>query len=303
MSVIIKLKTNRLKLLLALSISLLFSCDSGAETMFFKGNDAVLEAAINQDNAEAVKKAIQQGANINAVGLHGVTPVIVTSGNLKFNAMKALIDSGANPNTYDKNGDNAVTLAATSYRNGDKRYLEYLLDHGGDPSSKLPDGDPVLTRIALSHDLVAIRWIIKKGADINAVSRDGDPLIFDHASSIDWDTAWVLMESGANYKFADPRFSWFELLSLPRVVPPGSPLFQYKEKVWRKLCENGIKVPPLTTRELWKEEYYPKDLPAPADKMPIITCDNVNHKVKGEWGKLKPAVKSAYQGLKEQGRL
>jgi len=303
MSVIVKLKTNMLKLFFAFSISLLFACDSGAKTLFFTGKDIALEEAINQDNAEAVVQAIKQGANPNAVGMHGVTPIIVTSGNLKFTAMKALLKHGANPNTYDKNGDNAVTLAATTFRNGDKRYLEYLLDHGGDPNSKLPDGDPLFNRIALSHDLDAIRWIIKKGADINAISRDGDPLLFDHAMSGDWDTAWILMDSGANFKFSDPRYSWFEEFRLQALIPPGSPLFEYKEKVWRKLCENGIKVPPLTTRELWKERYDPKDLPAPADKMPIITCSNPNHKVTGEWGKLKPAVKSAYDGLKERGEL
>ena len=280
-------------------LNLVTACDAGDKTMFFKGAaDSQLERAIIKDDVDAVAQAIKQGANPNAVGLHGVTPIIVTAGNLKFNAMKALIKAGANPNTYDNNGDNAVTLAATTYRN-DKRYLEYLLDNGGDPNSRLPGGNPVFKRIAILHDLDAIDWIISKGADVNDTSY-GVPLIFYYAKSNDWDTAWILMELGANYHFTNPRFNWFGQFYSPIQAGPSSPLFEYKEKVWRKLCESGIEVPPLTSKEGW--EYKIKwggEMALPPDQMPIITCDNKNHKVIGKWGTLKPKVKSAYESLKE----
>ncbi len=269
--------------------------------MFFKGKEVALEQAINNDDAGAVKEAIKNGANPNAVGLHGVTPIIVTAGNLKFNAMKALIESGANPNTYDKNGDNAVTLAATTYKK-DKRYLELLLENGGDPNSKRPNGDPIITRFGNDHNLEALRWLVSKGADVNATS-DGFPLVFDYATSIDWDTVWTLMELGANYHFTDPRFIWKEDFADTSETPPGSPLFEYKEKVWRKLCESGIEVPPLTSKEGWEKAFYAKDLPVPFEEMPVITCDNTTHKVIGKWGDLKPKVESALDYLKKKGEL
>ena len=291
-------------LLLLFGSVIMTACDAGDNTMFFKGKDSLLEKAINEDNPTAVEQAIKKGANPNAVGLHGVTPIIVTSGNLKFNAMKALLKEGANPNTYDKNGDNAVTLAATTYRNGDKRYLKYLLDHGGDPNSTLPGKDPLLTRIALEHDLEAIRWLVSKGADVNAISRTEYPLVIKYAGTVDWDTAWTLMDLGANYKFTDPRFNWFEMFYSPTQSPPGSPLFEYKEKVWRKLCENGVEVPPLTTLEMWEyDKKWGGEMSSPPSEMPIISCDHISNKVKGDWGDLKPAVKSAYDALKEKGEL
>jgi len=264
--------------------------------MYFNKEEKTLEVAIAADNGNAVKLAIKNGANPNTIGIHGVTPLIVTTGNLHFNAMKALVESGANLNTYDKNGDNAVTLAAQTYINGDKRYLEYLLDHGGNPNSKLPDGDPVITRIALMHDLDAIRWLVAKGADVNVTSRTERPLVYYFASSLDWDTAWVLIELGAKYHFTDPRFSWEKRLSDTNETPPSSPLFEYKEKVWRKLCESGIEVPPLTSSAMWKKVFNPDDLPAPVSRMPIITCGNKT--IIGEWGKLKPKVESALDYLK-----
>jgi len=299
----IKLFLTSFLFIIAITLIACKTQKTGEKPMFFKGKDAVLEQAINNDDAGAVKAAIKQGANANAVGLHGVTPIIVTAGNLKFNAMKALIEAGANPNTYDENGDNAVTLAATTYKK-DKRYLEYLLDHKGDPNSKLPGGNPLFTRIAILHDLDAIRWLVSKGADVNAISRTERPLIVYYSTSIDWDTVWTLMELGANYKFTNPLFAWSDRFYKPQKTPPGSPLFEYKEKVWRKLCESGIEVPPLTSKEGW--EYKKKwggEMALPPDQMPIITCDNTTHQVKGKWGDLKPKAKSAYDDLKEKGEL
>jgi len=266
--------------------------------MFFKGKEAKLEKAIAADDPEAVTAAIKDGADPNAVGLHGVTPIIVTSGNLKFNAMKALIENGANPNIYDNNGDNAVTLAATTYNN-DRKYLEYLLDHGGDPNSTLPGGDPLFTRIALLHDLDALRYLISKGADVNAISCTEYPLVFDYADSTDWDIVWVLIESGAKYVIDDPRCSWSEEFYAPRINAPGSPLFEYKEKVWRFLCEHGVEVPPLTTKKMW-DFLYKGEPPDP--NMPIITCNHQKKQVEGEWGDLKPEVESALDYLKRTGR-
>jgi hypothetical protein len=266
--------------------------------MFFKGKEAKLETAIEADDPDAVTAAIKNGADPNALGLHGVTPVIVSCGNLKFNAMKALVDNGADPNVYDNNGDNAVTLAATTYSN-DRKYLEYLLDHGGDPNSTLPDGDPLFTRIALLHDLDAMRYLITKGADVNAISRTDTPLVFYFAGSTDWDTTWLLIEQGAKYEFDVSRFSWEERLSDPLEHAPGSPLFEYKEKVWRFLCEHGVDVPPLTTKEMW-EYLYEDELPDP--NMPIITCNHQKNQVDGEWGDLKPEVESALDYLKRSGR-
>jgi hypothetical protein len=292
------MKRTSISLLAVFLIIITAACNSGDREMFFNGKEAKLEKAIEADDHAAVIAAIKEGADPNAVGLHGVTPIIVTSGNLKFNAMKALVENGADPNVYDDNGDNAVTLAATTYNN-DRKYLEYLLDHGGDPNSTLPDGDPLFTRIALLHDLDAMRYLIEKGADVDAVSRTERPLVFYHAGSADWDTAWLLIEHGAKFEYDDPRLNWGEELSDPLEHSPGSPLFEYKEKVWRFLCEHGFEVPPLTTNEMW-EYLYDDDLPDP--NMPIITCNHEKNKVEGEWGDLKPEVESALDYLKRTGR-
>ena len=104
---------------------------------------------------------------------------------------------------------------------------------------------------------------------------------------------------GQKYEFDDPRVDWNKRLKDPLEHSPGSPLFEYKEKVWRFLCEHGVEVPPLTTKEMW-EYLYDDDLPDP--NMPIITCNHQTNQVEGEWGDLKPEVESALDYLKRTGR-
>ena len=284
-----------------LIIGLLIACDAGDKTAFFKGKNAPLEQAINQDDAEAVVQAIKQGANPNAVGMHGVTPIIVTSGNLKFNAMTALLKHGANPNTYDKNGDNAVTLAVTTYKH-EKRYLELLLDNGGDPNSLRPDKDPVIVRFGNNRNIEGIKYLVSKGADVNARSRTGEPLVKSYALTLDWDVVWSLMELGAKYDYTDPKDALPVRFRDTIQTPPSSPQFDAKEKVWQKLCKSGIKVPPLTTKETW-DWYFKYNSNRPNYEMPLISCNHESKTIIGEWDGKKPKVVSAYDGLKARGEL
>ena len=64
-------------------MNLLVACQNTVKVknIYFSKAETALEAAIKADDADAVKIAIKQGANPNAVGLHGVTPIIVTAGN------------------------------------------------------------------------------------------------------------------------------------------------------------------------------------------------------------------------------
>jgi hypothetical protein len=287
-----------LLIILTLTLS---ACTAGEKTMFFTGKNAPLEHAINNDDPQAVADAIAAGANPNAVGLHGVTPIIMSSGRLKYNAMQALLKHNANPNAYDKNGDNAVTLA-TNYYKKDKKYLELLLDNGGDPSSLRPNKDPILTRFGNDRNLEGIRYLASKGANVDARSRTSEPLVKSYALTEDWDVVWTLIELGAKYDYTDPNDSLPIRFKNTTQHGPGGPMFDDKEKVWRLLCESGIEVPPLVTEETW-EWYYEDGNEERPDNMPTFVCNLKTKQVEGEWGDLKPKVVSAYDMLKLRGEL
>ncbi|MEL7218044.1 MAG: ankyrin repeat domain-containing protein, partial [Pseudomonadota bacterium] len=119
--------------------------EDGKTVMQFSGQDAALEQAIMADDAPGVNAAISAGADANARGAMGVTPLAFAVGTGKMSAAKALIAAGANPNFEDDEGDTAVTLAVNRY-GSEPAFLPMVLDAGGNPNQSRPDGDPVIVR-------------------------------------------------------------------------------------------------------------------------------------------------------------
>jgi len=212
--------------------------------MIFQGREEALEQAILQDNALAVAKLIEGGADPNARGRNEVTPVEFAVGNLKKHATTELLRHGADLNLKDVEGDNAVTLAVRAY-NKEPDLLAIVLKSGGDPNTRQPDGDPVIAHFIHDHNLEAIRFMKAAGADIDARSRSGDPLIIEVGITEDWDVLWTLLDLGAKYDYPDEPMNLVKAFATPEVTPPDSPLWPYKVKVWKFLHERGLPLPPL----------------------------------------------------------
>jgi len=57
---------------------------------YFRGNDKKLQPAILADDGAAIAEALALGANVNARGLHGITPLMLAVDRMK---KSAVIDS------------------------------------------------------------------------------------------------------------------------------------------------------------------------------------------------------------------
>ena len=103
-------------------------------TGFFKqGPEAELEAAIRSDDRLGIGKAIAAGAQVNARGLHNVTPLMIGVDRLKPQAVEELLARGANPNLKADDGASAVSLAVENYRHAPE-IMFAVLRAGGDPN-------------------------------------------------------------------------------------------------------------------------------------------------------------------------
>ncbi|WP_298467458.1 ankyrin repeat domain-containing protein [uncultured Erythrobacter sp.] len=211
--------------------------------MQFSGQDAVLEEAIVADDPAAVNSALAGGANVNARGAVGVTPLAFAVGTGKQAAARALIASGANPNIEDDEGDTAVTLAVNTYaRQPD--LLPMILDAGGNPNQLRPDGDPVIVRFINGANLDAITLMQSKGADMSAIANQ-QPLVVFAAYGTDWDVVWHLITLGADLTDPKAREGLVEAFKVPGATLPDSPLYPAKVKVYERLRELGEEpVPP-----------------------------------------------------------
>lgn len=227
-------------LLVAIVIVALFS---RMPPMQFSQSDALLERAIQDDNPTAIRQASASGANVNAKGAFGVTPISFAVGTKKKQAAAALLALGADPNPRDDEGDNAVTLAVTQYKT-DPDLLRMVLDRGGDPNSKRPDGDPVIVRFINDANLEGIGLLHSKGADLNA-EASGQPLVVFAAYTVAWDVVWQMIELGADLSSPKVQHGLVEAFKVPGATLPDSPLYPAKVKVWRHLVGLGLNpVPP-----------------------------------------------------------
>lgn len=211
---------------------------------YFKGDDAKLEPAILADDGPAIAEAIAHGANVNARGTHGVTPLMLAVDGLKRHAVAELLARGANPNLKAADDNSAVSLAVENYRHSPEIFLA-VMKGGGDPNIRRPDNDPVIMRFLNDADCDYIRAMKSFGADLDINTRAGEPIIIDAALGAEWDVVWCLIELGAKYDYESTARIPLSVSIADDFPAPDSPIYPYKKKVSNFLREHGLNVTEL----------------------------------------------------------
>lgn len=101
-----------------------------ASQVFAQPADAALADAAADGRIADVQRLIAEGADPNAVGREGVSPLMWALVHRNADGMAALLASGADAAHADTFGETALHMAA---RTDDPRFLETLLDAGADP--------------------------------------------------------------------------------------------------------------------------------------------------------------------------
>lgn len=146
-----------------------------------------LFSAVSKDHMEASRLLIELGADVNAADYTGRTSLMLAARRGLLDHVQWLIEQGAQPYDKDVRGDNAMDHVAmimskepytgTVYRRQQVLgHLEklYLRDHKKVSNA----GFTLLHCAALRGDLKCMSHLIEAGAELNAVTRQGEtPLI------------------------------------------------------------------------------------------------------------------------------
>ena len=158
-----------------------------------------LVKAIADDDLLYAHKLIKQGANVNAyTNDHKNFPLQYAK---SLNMTKLLIETGANPNLRDNDGDNALDMA---YLEGRPEIANYLKEKG--VKGKNPN-DLLFRAIGdkREHSTDEVKNLIKCGADVNSKHKDGySPLEFALYQERP-DRARILIENGAKLTTAKQK--------------------------------------------------------------------------------------------------
>ncbi len=94
--------------------------------------------AVVEKNFDKANEQLLKGANINEIGLNGITPLlwVYTDSNDAHKLIEYMLLNGANPSYRDEQGFSALYLATGGDR---KEILEVLLKYGGDPNLEAPE--------------------------------------------------------------------------------------------------------------------------------------------------------------------
>ncbi len=142
------------------------------------GQDPLYSATIKADTV-AVKKALADGADINAQSENGYTSLMWACSWASrpgyFDVAKYLIKAGADVNISAKDGSTALLEAAE----GSKEISLMLLEKGADIAARRDDGRGIFTSVIFGIlmgkvDLEFAEFILSKGADVNEAATSGD---------------------------------------------------------------------------------------------------------------------------------
>jgi ankyrin repeat protein len=190
------------------SIALLilaFPCS--AQSPQAQNADALIYAIQSRD-LDQIKKILDSGADLNAAGRYGETPLaeaialnlpalaieiiyrgadvnlpsigwsplMTAASSCDKDVVLALLERGAIVNYKDRDGGTAIENASDRCKGG--RIVKILLKAGANPNSADTFGNTPLMTAAGSGNELAVNELIAAGADVNAKNNDGETALF-----------------------------------------------------------------------------------------------------------------------------
>ena len=136
-----------------------------------KTNDGFspLMFSIKNNNFEAVKLLVESGANVNdKKGMANSLMFACSYGFLEI--IEYLIEQGSKINITDNEGNTLLMIAS---KEGELRVVKFLLSKDIDVNSINKNGNNALMYAILSNHLEVAKTLIKNGIDINAYNKEG----------------------------------------------------------------------------------------------------------------------------------
>ena len=155
--------------------------------------------AIRANDLPRLNGMLTAGASVNAKDERGITPLMYAAWVGSVDAMKRLLDEGADPNLASSSGSTALMLSAT-----DIAKVRLLKERGANLNAASTRGRTALLLAAMSDPSADIvRLLISGGADLKAV--DSLKMTALHAAALgnDAETVRLLVDAGLDVNAID----------------------------------------------------------------------------------------------------
>lgn len=210
------------------------------ETMFPDESARALAKAAGKGKVKKVEELVRSGVDVNARGTQEATPLFWAMKNYK--GFKRLLELGADPNVIYGDGGTVVYWAVEMK---DMRFLEAVLEHGGNPN--LASGDsfgntPIFA--ALGEGEEKIDRLLKAGANIDAKNNFGSTPAMTAAGRGRFDLVYYLLERGADYNVVGENGETLATRVADKIgmMDPKHELARWQKRVVDWLESRGVEV-------------------------------------------------------------
>lgn len=195
-----------------------------------------LVLAIEREDLPGIDRALERGADINAAGESGQTPLhwSLLKVGIAVSTVKHLLDRGADPNAPMSNGESPLHLTAGSNR---PDLLELFLRNRGNPDVlSRSQRTPLMDAIASQYD-VNVQLLLKAGANPNLGETCASTV-----ANARFDFTVELLKHGLTKDLV-----MCGRLVNRRVIPEASPYVAWRKRVFELLAERGV-FPPFDVK-------------------------------------------------------
>ncbi len=166
-----------------------------------------LIAAAGRGDVEAVKSLLEEGANVHTSNASGVTPLIAAAYKNHTEVAELLISAGADVNVQDNTQQSAYLISTAD---GFLELLQLTLANGADVHSLDSFNGTGLIRAADRGHVEIVAELLKTDIDIDHVNRLGwtallEAIILSDGGPRHIETVRLLVDAGVDINLADGR--------------------------------------------------------------------------------------------------
>jgi ankyrin repeat protein len=153
-----------------------------------------LVTAIRNADAQAVRKLIDNGADVNVRDSEGNTPLNLAAFYASPKCVAMLLEKGTDANAANKTGITALIRAATNYEK-----TRLLVDAGAKVRVRTPDlgNSPLILAARRAGNSRTVKLLLERGADATERNNAGVSPIMAGAAGGDLQTVQFLLDAGA----------------------------------------------------------------------------------------------------------